>query len=279
MVEHIEKRISVRHYRRMKIEDTVLSRIQEIMQQVHQNKGPFGHGIKLSYHHSPYIEEQTRIKIGTYGFVKNAPAYIAGITHDRFENLVDFGYLMESLILELTGLGLGTVWLAGTFNRKAFDVLLRKGEIVPAITAVGYPAGKQTAREKMTRRLSRADRRLPFETLFHLNDFNRPLAPDTPELMPIYQSLELVRIGPSASNKQPWRALVQYPDVHLYLKRNPKYGKVLSFDLQALDIGIAIYHFEQGLIGKGVTYKIEQTQAPTHPDLTYVTSFKIGKNP
>lgn len=276
MVDNIEKRISVRHYRRQPIDDKQQLQIIEIMNRVQHGKGPFGHGIKLFYYNSPYIEKQTPIKIGTYGFIKNAPAYIAGVTHDSFEHLVDFGYLMEWLILELTGLDLGTVWLAGTFNRKAFDVILEKDELVPAITAVGYPAGKKTTLEKLTRRLSKADKRLLFDTLFYLNDFDQPLAPDHPELIPIYQSLELVRIGPSASNKQPWRALVQYPNVHLYLKRNPNYAKVLSFDLQALDIGIAICHLEQGLLSKGLSSVIKPTQAPSHPDLTYVISVKIG---
>ena len=63
--------------------------------------------------------------------------------------------------------------------------------------------------------------------------------------------LEMVRWAPSASNKQPWR-IVRIGDAwHFFLQRTKGYGKgTLLFrmlrlaDLQRVDIGIAMCHFE-----------------------------------
>jgi nitroreductase len=69
----------------------------------------------------------------------------------------------------------------------------------------------------------------------------------------------MVRLGPSASNKQPWRFVRQASAWHLYLHRTPGYGKGISSlsataDLQRVDMGIAMSHFaltarESGLEG------------------------------
>ena len=42
-------------------------------------------------------------------------------------------------------MGLGTVWLAGTFNRKQFlsSMDIKDDELFPAISPVGYPLEKQ----------------------------------------------------------------------------------------------------------------------------------------
>ena len=76
-------------------------------------------------------------------------------------------------------------------------------------------------------------------------------------------ALEMVRIAPSASNKQPWRILKYNQFWRFYLQRTPGYRKdiikqILNLcDLQRLDMGIAMCHFELsakelGLNGKWV---------------------------
>ena len=58
-------------------------------------------------------------------------------------------------------------------------------------------------------------------------------------------------MAPSASNKQPWRVVRRGDDWHFYLQRTKGYGKgsalfaVLRLaDLQRVDLGIALCHFE-----------------------------------
>ena len=68
---------------------------------------------------------------------------------------------------------------------------------------------------------------------------------------PFAAVLEGVRMAPSASNKQPWRIVRRGGDWHFYLQRTKGYGKgsalfaVLRLaDLQRVDLGIALCHFE-----------------------------------
>jgi nitroreductase len=58
-------------------------------------------------------------------------------------------------------------------------------------------------------------------------------------------------MAPSASNKQPWRIVRRGRDWHFYLQRTKGYGKGSAIfvmlrlaDLQRVDLGIAMCHFE-----------------------------------
>jgi len=73
----------------------------------------------------------------------------------------------------------------------------------------------------------------------------------------------MVRLGPSASNRQPWRIIRQDNLWHFYLQRSPGYQKrklvklYTTADLQRIDMGIAMCHFdltlrEQGTDGRWV---------------------------
>jgi len=67
-------------------------------------------------------------------------------------------------------------------------------------------------------------------------------------------ALEMVRIAPSASNRQPWRVIKVRDRWHFYLQRTPGYrDNLLSrlttvADLQRMDMGIAMSHFEMTAI-------------------------------
>ena len=97
------------------------------------------------------------------------------------------------------------------------------------------------------------------------------------------KALEMVRIGPSASNKQPWRVISHNQFWRFYLRRTPGYyadpiKRVLGLcDLQRLDMGIAMCHFELtarelGLKGEWVV----EDELDRYPDAltTYVVSWK-----
>lgn len=157
---------------------------------------------------------------------------------------------MEGIILAATARGLGTCWLGGFFNRgtAARALGLEPGEVVPALTPVGRPAeGRRTLMERIIRGSAGSARRKPFETLFFDGYFDRAL---TPEKAGSWAAvLECVRIGPSASNKQPWRVLKAASGgntaFHLYLDEDRLYSRAIpGILLQDLDMGIAMRHFE-----------------------------------
>ena len=99
-------------------------------------------------------------------------------------------------------------------------------------------------------------------------------------------ALEMVRLGPSASNKQPWRILKHNQFWRFYMKRTPGYRedlikRILDLcDLQRLDMGIAMCHFELtanelGLKGKWVVE--ENLNKSPEPLTEYIVSWECQR--
>ena len=155
-----------------------------------------------------------------------------------------FGYSFEMFVLYAQSLGLGTVWLGGTMNRAAYEkaMALSENEMMPCASALGYPAGKTSLREKMMRGAIKADSRIPFEELFFDNSFETPLTAATAGKLAY--PLEMVRWAPSAVNKQPWRVIAMENAVHFYLKRSKGFASHDGLDMQRIDMGIALCHFD-----------------------------------
>jgi hypothetical protein len=94
--------------------------------------------------------------------------------------------------------------------------------------------------EKTMRRSIGADKRKPWSELFFKGNM-QPL--DENEAGRFKIPLEMVRLGPSASNRQPWRIIKEENALHFFLCRNKGYG-IIGYDLQKNDIGIAKCHFD-----------------------------------
>lgn len=275
MIQTIKDRRSIRTYESVLLSSEDKENIASLISKVSDMKGPFGHNIRLELVEN-IVPGKKQGLIGTYGFVKNAPAFIVGIASKDFKHLVDHGFIFEHLILELTKIGLGTVWLGGTFNRNKFEIDLEKDAFIPAITPVGYPAEKPSLRERAIRSMAKSDERKPFESMFFNQSFERPLKRKAHPT--ISKILDLVQLAPSASNKQPWRVVLTDKYLHLYLRESKKYIAQHPYNIQALDIGIAAAHIAIGLNAKKMAHEIvESDQAPTADGMRYVCSFKLKK--
>lgn len=271
MLETIKQRTSIRNYEKKPLTNQDLRLVMEILSQANQKIGPFGHQAKFFYTEN---QKGNNKQYGTYGFIKHAPAFIGGVITNTIEAMVDFGYLFEEVILQLTAINLGTVWLGGTFKRSEFDIEMNESDIIAAISPVGYPKNK-SMREKVIRSLIKADQRIDFNKLFFWGEKLEQL----PSNHPYHPYLEAVQIGPSASNKQPWRVIIDKDMFHVYIKRNAGYGNQLNFDIQAIDIGIALVHLDLTL--QEDHYKTTFiTQKPFDFDgLDYITSIRIKAQP
>ncbi len=280
MILAIEKRKSVRTYYDKPLSMSDQLALKKALKTIEKHTTPYNTKPRFFYQENAHQSSEDAKRIGTYGFVKNAPAFIGGISHNTFESMVDFGYLFEKIVLWATKNNIDSVWLGGTFKRQPFNDLLKEKEVIPAIAAVGYGAETKTLREKLIRSQVKADERKPFETLFYSNSLETPIEHSKNNPHRYFIPLELVRLGPSASNKQPWRVIIQGDDAHFYLKRTPKYATGLKIDIQAIDMGIALAHFEVGLIHLNMKYQMVQCKdIPTDDALEYVISFKIKTQP
>jgi hypothetical protein len=199
-------------------------------------------------------------KLGTYGFIQGAQAYLAGAVTHGDRDLEDFGYVFEHLILEATRAGMGTCWLGGTLDRKAFGQRLELGpdEWLPAASPVGPPKPKRGLVDNVVRRFAKSRKRLGFREIFFQGSFEQAATPESAG--PWAPVLEGVRRGPSASNKQPWRVLVDEAGAHLYLQPTPNYASMLKFEIQRLDMGIAMCHLELGARDAGLVGSWRQAE-------------------
>jgi hypothetical protein len=62
----------------------------------------------------------------------------------------------------------------------------------------------------------------------------------------------MVRLAPSAVNKQPWRVVLSENKAHFYEKRSKGYVGEDGWDIQKIDMGIALCHFEIGAAECGI---------------------------
>lgn len=255
----VTERYSCRTYLNQPVEAQTRQRLADYA--ASQQTGPFNERMRFELVAARNDDQDALKKLGTYGFIKGATGFIIGAMGAGERNLEDFGYLMQSIILFATDIGLGTCWLGGTFTKGSFSKRIspRPGEIIPAVTALGYCAQKSNRVETVIRSRADADRRLPWEQLFFDSQFDTPLSRQAAG--DFVTVLEMVRKGPSASNKQPWRVVKEGNLWHFYLQRTPGYRERMLVrlftvaDMQRLDMGIAMCHFELmardlGLAGK-----------------------------
>ncbi len=242
IIETIRKRRSWRTFENRLVPDDILT---EIIDAVGDFRGPRGNLIRIQVLH---WKSKGPEKLGTYGTISGASTFLAGAVEQSETSAEDFGYIFEKIILKATEMGLGTCWLGGTFSRGAFTdrMKLKTGELLMAVTPVGYPAVKRAAADRITVALARSERRLSGGRLFYSGDFATPRPIGDEDAYST--ALESVRVGPSASNKQPWRILEINGVFHFYLRRNPGYARMSELggipDLQRSDLGIAMAHFE-----------------------------------
>ncbi len=276
----IRQRFSCRTYLERPISPEKRQKLKTFIDNL-QN-GPFGSRPHFHLVAADRGDSHVLKDLGTYGFIQGASGFIIGTLDSGEKNLEDYGYQMEEIILSATSLGLGTCWLGGTFTRSSFARKINAADdgLIPAVASIGEIADIEEARNGSLRRQIGADQRLPWQRLFFNQGFGTPLS--QVEAGKYATPLEMLRIGPSASNKQPWRVIKDGTIWHFFLQRSKGYpdGDLRRIpgiaDIQRLDMGIAMCHFELtarelGLPGKWLN---EAPDIAKPDDLTeYVVSW------
>jgi len=256
ITELIRRRFSCRSYDPRPVEPELRDRLSEVL--ATSTTGPLGTGARFELV-SAGEGDLTALKgLGTYGIIKGCHGFIIGAAQRGEHNMEDYGYLLEQAILFATDIGLGTCWLGGTFKKSSFSqkISLKEGEVLPAVAAVGYVAEKPRWYDPLIRRSAGADKRLSWDELVFDGTFDKRLSVDT--CGQFATPLEMVRLGPSASNKQPWRIIRDGRKWHFYLQRTRGYGErnralFKLADMQRVDMGIAMCHFDLTLREMGLS--------------------------
>lgn len=269
----IKQRHSVRTYEPRPLSADDRARLEAVIPTL---TNPFGVDVRLHMADTDAATADGR-RLGTYGVVKGARTFV-GVSVPRVgKSLVAAGYVMETFILRATALGLGTVWLGGTFKRSRFAEAMgvAADDDFPAITPVGYPAARRRFLDTFMRGALRSATRRPWADLFFDADWDAPLTEAAAG--PYAEALEMVRRAPSARNAQPWRVVKAGTDFHFFVQYPPK-SDPAELPLKQVDMGIALAHFiltaeERGLGGILVSKSPAGPLANVPPGVRYVATF------
>ena len=283
VMDIIQERKSHRTYSGKPLEKKVREKVIDLLEN-HDLKSPFSDyagKARFKLLSIPEFDPKEKRKLGTYGIIKGAQDFIVGVVEKSQYSREHFGYLLETIILALTDLGLGTCWLGGTFNKSLFSEKINcsSDEILPAITPVGH-SDQKSVREKMIRSFAKADERLTWEKLFFDGNLSIPISKT--KLGTFATLLEMIQAGPSAGNRQPWRIIKSSDknNFHFYTT-NPKDGRFLHYSkFRPIDIGIAVCHFAltaNELDVKG-NWVVEDPQIPNTENLLYKITWEEKKN-
>jgi nitroreductase len=261
--DQIKLRRSVRTYSGEPLSEAHTAQIREF---VAKTQAPFG--VKAGVQLIEANQGPERLQLGTYGWVSNAPAFLALVYEKREFDQEAAAYMFEQIVLFCTGLGLGTCWLGGSFSRSDFKkhLQLKENESVRIVSPVGYQAG--TRRWFLEKFIVNADKkhatRKPFSDLFFDKTFDAPLTVDKAG---IYATpLEMVRLSPSANNKQEWRIVLDDNALHFFKSPYPLFDRI--------DIGIALCHFAETCKELNIKGKFDFSETyPVNNKLKYVISW------
>jgi hypothetical protein len=279
-IDTMKKRQSIRTFATERIKDSQIKKVKEYIKNEENLIGPLGNKGRIEFIQVTNNISDKGIKLGTYGFIKNPQAYLVGVTKNSKYSLVEFAYTFQKAVIMLTEQDIGTCWMGGTFNRNSFEqeIQFEKGEFIPCITPIGYPSQKQRVFDKALRYVVKADNKKPWNKLFYDSAFNVPLTKEKADSLEI--PFEMVRLGPSASNKQPWRLLLSSDRklCHFFIEHIPNYSSSLGYDMQLLDLGIAMCQFELACKELGIDgrWNVEQPIIPLPNEQTeYIASWNI----
>jgi len=281
----IKKRRAWRTYQPKPLEPKVREALEVHLSE--KRKGPFAKETRFQLISWEATNSVKAERVGTYGTITGATSYIIGAVKRGERCLENFGYLMEETILYATNLGLGTCWLGGSLQRADLmkKIAAKPDEYIPAMTPVGEIARKRGLQDRILCWSAGSENRKPWKELFFEGQFFQVL--EEAAAGKYATVLEMVRLGPSASNRQPWRIVKEkaHPIFHFYLQRNPLYGQLAKSllqaeDIQRLDMGVAMCHFEktaQELNLKG-SWKSKTPALADVPDKTeYIVSW-VGES-
>lgn len=244
---------------------------QKLTEYIKNADNPFGIPVEFRILNAKEHDLSSPVIIGADDYVT------AKVSRGPLSELA-FGYSFEKFCLYAESLGIGTVMLAATISRNTFEKAMEiaDNEVMPVASPIGYPADKRSMREKLMRKGIKADERLPFETLFFKDSFAKSLSPDNAGQF--RDALEMVRLAPSAANKQPWRAVLCGNSVHFYKNKARAMSNNTLGDIQKVDIGIALAHFDLTLKESSINghFTANDPGLQTDDSIEYIITYEMN---
>ena len=227
--EIIKRRKSVRSFDGRFLADEDRKKLNEYMETI---ENPYGIPVKFVWLDAEEHGLSSRVIVGEHVYIASRVPKV-----EHCEEAL--GYSFEKMVLYACSIGIGTTWIGGTLDRGKFEKAagMKPDEYMMIVSPLGYPAEERSRVDRMLRQKIRGDERFPASELFFEGDFSTPLADEK-----ALSLLESVRWYPSAANKQPCRIVKIGNKYHLYEKHTPGYQNAMAWDVQKIDMGIALCH-------------------------------------
>jgi len=238
LVEAIDIRRSVRKFEDKCINEEDKEEIQRIITSLEPIESEVDIHFEL-IEQGDLVQEHFGGLLDRYFKVK-APAYIAISAKESEHYLENVGYMGEALVLELTRLKIGTCWVGSIGEDNIPETFKTPNGHKYIITiAIGYTEDDFRWEIEPDRK-----NRKTYED-FVTGDYE-------PDMIPIFKSIEK---SPSSLNSQPWEITAEGLLVHFYLQNNNIFTKNYLKELNYIDLGIAMKHFETEMNEIGKEFK------------------------
>lgn len=229
--EAVEARISCRSYQEKPVDAETKAKLAECIAALNEESG-------LRFQ---LMEGDPAVKLAETMFAGKVTLCAALVGGEDPISAEKLGYYGEKFVLYATQLGLGTCWVAGTYDRNSVSPVVEAGEKLWDVIPLGWPTEKQPMKQKMIRAaIRKRDRKIE---AFLESELSFAQCPDW-----VRKGIEAMLKGPSAVNQQPVN--IQYKDGRVFA-RLWKDGMGLQFN----DMGIAKAQFEVGAAEMGVQGK------------------------
>lgn len=270
ITETIRKRKSSRTYNQLLLSPADKAELEKFI--FENRKGINNEVIEFSIVEKEDPNNQLKIN---YGMIQGYKTFVLGASGANPESRLNYGYLMEKVVLKATEMGIGSCWV-GYFDQSYFkEIKLNDGFEIPSILIVGYAKDKQSAGERLVRITVKAHKRHDWQNLFFNYQSKLPL--NTNLISEYTDSLEMVRLAPSSGNTQPWRIFYDETIAEFHFFKKPINKRYEEMGLHDIDLGIAMAHFEltsisNELSGDWIKHNAESISST--PDLHYIISWK-----
>ena len=228
-IQLLESRHSVRAYAPDPIDAAAVRTLQADITMINTHEA--------GMHFSLVVDDEAPLKSasGIYGAFRNARNFVACIVEPAYpDTYARAGYCAQQLAISALRLGLGSCFVAGTFNRDAVRLPMRAGWELPFILVLGNPdiARRRTLDKLLTWAIHRHS--LPPRDLL--------LDSDTAQIDADMEfALRAVACAPSHLNKQPVRVRRGEFGPEAFLPQ-----KTPSV-VEQIDLGIARYNIDAAL--------------------------------
>lgn len=259
LMESIYNRKSVRKYKNEELDENTLNEIAALGNsniRLYKDISMLVHLVK----DGEKIQGISKGIIGSYGKIK-APHYLVITSEVKEGYLENVGFTLEQLVLQLTGMKIGTCWIGGFIKKELLSgiVEIPTNHVPVIVISFGYPSNEG----EVTRIIDSSYKRKKLSD-FYSGDLNDEWT----------SIMNAVRRAPSAVNMQPWRFFKEGSFIHVFSVTRTLM-KHLE-DMHKIDVGIALCHLKVALEAKNISFEFLHNDL-SKKGLNYIISLNLNQ--